>query len=69
MHGLRRPILRPSQRLRRVLRHRLHDEASRDAYLPHPEHERVKAQILAVLEAGPGEAGLASAIAFDWVER
>src|ERR1043166_5775576 len=40
------------------------DEASRDAYLPHPEHERVKAQILAALDGG-----LDAAVAFDWVER
>jgi hypothetical protein len=39
------------------------DEASRDAYLPHPEHERVKAQILEVLDGG-----LDAAVAFDWVE-
>src|SRR5262245_7452676 len=30
------------------------DEASRDAYLPHPEHERVKAQILDVLDYAQG---------------
>jgi hypothetical protein len=40
------------------------DEASRDAYLPHPEHERVKAQIVEVLDGG-----LDAAVAFDWVER
>jgi hypothetical protein len=40
------------------------DAASRDAYLPHPEHERVKAKILAVLDGG-----LDAALAFDWVER
>ncbi len=40
------------------------DEASRDAYLPHPEHERVKAQIVEVLDGG-----LDAALAFDWVER
>jgi hypothetical protein len=39
------------------------DEASRDAYLPHPEHERVKTQILAVLDGG-----LDAAVAFDWVD-
>jgi Stress responsive A/B Barrel Domain len=33
------------------------DAAARDAYLPHPEHERVKAMI------GPH---LESVIAFDW---
>jgi hypothetical protein len=40
------------------------DEAARDAYLPHPEHERVKAQIVEVLDGG-----LDAAVAFDWVER
>jgi Stress responsive A/B Barrel Domain len=28
------------------------DAAARDAYLPHPEHERVKGMIAAVLEGG-----------------
>lgn len=38
------------------------DEASRDGYLPHPLHEFVKGQIVAVLEGG-----LAGVIAFDWL--
>ncbi len=45
------------------------DETSRDAYLPHPEHERVKAQILEVLDNAQGGGGLDAAVAFDWVER
>ena len=50
------------------------DEASRDAYLPHPEHERVKAQILAALDTSLGSGdlssdGLGAAVAFDWIER
>jgi hypothetical protein len=28
------------------------DEAARDAYLPHPEHQRVVAQLLPMLEGG-----------------
>ena len=39
------------------------DEASRDAYLPHPDHERVKQQILPLLEGG-----LDGVVVFDWVE-
>ena len=35
--------------------------AARDAYLPHPEHEQVKKQVLALLEGG-----LAGALAFDF---
>ena len=40
------------------------DEASRDGYLPHPLHEFVKSQIVAVLDGG-----LAGVIAFDWLMR
>jgi hypothetical protein len=39
------------------------DEASRDAYLPHPDHERVKQQILPLLDGG-----LEGVVVFDWVE-
>ena len=28
------------------------DEASRDAYLPHPEHEKVKEKVFALLDGG-----------------
>lgn len=28
--------------------------AARDAYLPHPEHEKVKAKVLAILDGGVG---------------
>jgi len=28
------------------------DAASRDAYLPHPDHEQVKAAVLAILDGG-----------------
>jgi hypothetical protein len=38
------------------------DEASRDAYLPHPEHEAVKAMIVAQLDGG-----LDGVVAFDWL--
>jgi hypothetical protein len=37
------------------------DAAARDAYLPHPEHELVKARILPLLEGG-----LEGVIAFDF---
>ncbi|MSR63524.1 MAG: Dabb family protein [Planctomycetes bacterium] len=37
------------------------DAKSRDAYLPHPEHEKVKAKILALLEGG-----LDGGVAFDF---
>jgi hypothetical protein len=37
------------------------DADARDAYLPHPEHERVKAQVLGVLEGG-----LDGVLAFDF---
>lgn len=37
------------------------DAASRDAYLPHPEHEIVKANVLAILDGG-----LDGVIAFDF---
>lgn len=36
------------------------DERSRDAYLPHPEHEKVKADLLARLDG---------ACAFDFLEQ
>ena len=39
------------------------DEASRDAYLPHPDHERAKALIIPLLDGG-----LDGVVAFDWVE-
>ena len=38
------------------------DEASRDAYLPHPEHEVVKDKILAALDGG-----LDGVVAVDWL--
>ena len=37
------------------------DAAARDAYLPHPEHEKVKASVLSVLDGG-----LDGVIAFDY---
>lgn len=37
------------------------DAASRDAYLPHPEHEKVKQLIVPELEGG-----INGVIAFDW---
>jgi len=37
------------------------DEASRDAYLPHPEHEVVKAMVLKVLDGG-----VDGVVAFDY---
>lgn len=37
------------------------DEAARDVYLPHPEHEKVKKIVLAVLEGG-----LDGVVAFDY---
>lgn len=37
------------------------DAASRDAYLPHPEHEKVKQLIFPELEGG-----LDGVVAFDW---
>jgi hypothetical protein len=37
------------------------DAAARDAYLPHPEHEKVKERILPLLEGG-----LEGVIAFDF---
>jgi hypothetical protein len=39
------------------------DEASRDAYLPHPDHEKVKAEIIPLLDGG-----LSGVIVFDWLE-
>lgn len=37
------------------------DAQSRDVYLPHPEHEKVKAQVLPLLQGG-----LEGAVAFDY---
>ena len=37
------------------------DAKARDAYLPHPEHEQVKALVLAILDGG-----LDAALAFDF---
>jgi len=37
------------------------DAAARDVYLPHPEHERVKALVLQVLDGG-----LDGVVAFDY---
>lgn len=37
------------------------DEASRDAYLPHPDHEVVKSMVLKVLDGGPD-----GVVAFDY---
>jgi|SRR5687767_3362352 len=37
------------------------DAAARDTYLPHPEHERVKARVLEVLDGG-----VAGVLAFDY---
>ncbi len=37
------------------------DEVSRDAYLPHPDHEVVKAMVLKVLDGG-----LDGVVAFDY---
>jgi hypothetical protein len=37
------------------------DAAARDAYLPHPEHEKVKKLVLAILDGG-----LDGVIAFDY---
>jgi hypothetical protein len=37
------------------------DAAARDGYLPHPEHEKVKAAILPLLDGG-----LAGVVAFDF---
>jgi len=37
------------------------DAIARDAYLPHPEHEKVKAKILDLLEGG-----LDGVVAFDF---
>lgn len=39
------------------------DAASRDAYLPHPDHEAVKQLIIPALDGG-----LDGVIAFDWEE-
>ena len=38
------------------------DAAARDAYLPHPEHEKVKKSVLAILDGG-----LEGVVAFDFV--
>ena len=40
------------------------DESSRDQYLPHPDHEVVKQQIVPWLDGG-----LDGVIAFDWLEQ
>ncbi|HUR28216.1 MAG TPA: Dabb family protein, partial [Planctomycetota bacterium] len=37
------------------------DAKSRDAYLPHPLHEKVKAEVLAILEGG-----IDGVLAFDY---
>jgi hypothetical protein len=37
------------------------DAAARDAYLPHPEHEKVKAAVLAILDGG-----IDGVLAFDF---
>lgn len=37
------------------------DAHARDVYLPHPEHEKVKAQVLPLLQGG-----LEGAVAFDY---
>ena len=37
------------------------DAASRDVYLPHPEHEKVKSSVLAVLDGG-----IDGVLAFDY---
>ena len=37
------------------------DAASRDAYLPHPEHEKVKLSVLAILDGG-----IDGVLAFDY---
>ncbi len=37
------------------------DAAARDAYLPHPEHERVKESVLGILDGG-----VDGALAFDF---
>ena len=39
------------------------DEASRDAYLPHPEHEKVKAIVFPALDGG-----MDGVAAFDWLD-
>ena len=39
------------------------DEASRDTYLVHPEHEKIKVQALAMLDGG-----VEGVIAVDWLE-
>jgi len=39
------------------------DEASRDAYLPHPEHEKVKEMVFGLLDGG-----LDGVHVMDWVE-
>ena len=38
------------------------DEASRDAYLPHPDHEQVKSMALQALDGG-----LDALVCFDWL--
>ena len=43
------------------------DAASRDAYLPHPEHEKVKTKIIEALD-GNLDGNLEGALIFDWLE-
>lgn len=38
------------------------DEASRDVYLPHPEHEKIKSIVLPALEGGTD-----GVVSFDWL--
>jgi hypothetical protein len=40
------------------------DSAARDAYLPHPEHEQVKAQVLEILDGGVN-----GVLAFDYESK
>ena len=40
------------------------DAKSRDTYLPHPLHEKVKAQVLAILDGG-----IDGVLAFDYAAR
>jgi hypothetical protein len=40
------------------------DEATRDIYLPHPDHEALKRRVLPLLDGG-----IDGALAFDWVEE
>jgi Stress responsive A/B Barrel Domain len=40
------------------------DAAARDAYLPHPEHEQVKAHVLEILDGG-----VSGVLAFDFESK